>query len=110
MTSTAKQGRFVRLAEAGRAPILFTLDGEPLQGQKGDTVLSAILLSRKTLGHADLGDRQRAGFCLMGACQDCWVWQADGTRLQTCVRQLEPGMALLSGPPENWLLPLEPAT
>ena len=105
MTRAAQRGRIVRLAEAGRAPISFTLDGDPLQGLEGDTVLSARLLSRKALGRGDIGDRHRAGFCLMGACQDCWIWQADGTRLQTCTTPLAAGMALLSAPPENWLLP-----
>ena len=37
----------------------------------------------------------RAGFCLMGACQDCWVELADGRRVQACSTTVEPGMAVL---------------
>ena len=30
---------------------------------------------RGALRAAEFGPEARAGFCLMGACQDCWVWQ-----------------------------------
>jgi NADH dehydrogenase/NADH:ubiquinone oxidoreductase subunit G len=39
----------------------------------------------------------RAGFCQMGACQDCWVALEDGTRLRACTTKLEPGMRILTG-------------
>jgi len=38
--------------------------------------------------------RPRAGFCLMGACQDCWVALTDGRRLRACTTLAEDGMAL----------------
>ena len=37
----------------------------------------------------------RAGFCLMAACQDCWVRLADGRRLRACSTPVEPGMAVI---------------
>lgn len=40
-------GRLVRLAERARAPLPFRLDGADLTGRQGDTVLTAILLSRR---------------------------------------------------------------
>jgi aerobic-type carbon monoxide dehydrogenase small subunit (CoxS/CutS family) len=41
----------------------------------------------------------RAGFCLMGACQDCWVWLADGSRLRACTTLLAEGMQVRTEPP-----------
>lgn len=101
------QGRLVRLAETARAPIGFTLDGEALTGLDGDTVLTAILLSRRALRCAEFGPEARAGFCLMGACQDCWVWQEEGPRLRACSTPLTEGMRLLSGATPTW--PGDPA-
>lgn len=95
-------GRLVRLAETARAPISFTFDGEPLTGLEGDTILTAILLSRRALRHAEFGEESRAGFCLMGACQDCWVWQEDGPRLRACSTPLSVGLRLLSKAPDTW--------
>ena len=37
----------------------------------------------------------RAGFCLMAACQDCWVRLADGRRVRACSTVVEPGMAVM---------------
>ncbi len=95
-------GRLVRLAETARAPVAFTFDGEALTGLEGDTVLTAILLSRRGLRQAEFGPEPRAGFCLMGACQDCWIWQEDGPRLRACSTSLEAGMRLLSQAPQGW--------
>jgi len=37
----------------------------------------------------------RAGFCLMGACQDCWVHLSSGQRVRACSTLAEDGMALI---------------
>lgn len=95
-------GRLVRLAETARAPIGFTFDGEALTGLAGDTVLTAILLSRPALRGSEFGPEARAGFCLMGACQDCWIWQQEGPRLRACSTPLARGMRLLSAAPAQW--------
>lgn len=95
-------GRLVRLAETARAPVGFTFDGEALTGLEGDTVLTAILLSRRALRDAEFGPEARAGFCLMGACQDCWVWQEDGPRLRACSTPLMDGMRLRSAAAADW--------
>jgi predicted molibdopterin-dependent oxidoreductase YjgC len=39
----------------------------------------------------------RAGFCMMGACQDCWIATAEGERLRACSTFIAPGMALVTG-------------
>jgi hypothetical protein len=94
-------GRIHRLMGAG-ARVPFHLDGAAVEGAKGDTVLTAILSVRPALRQGDFGPEMRAGFCLMGACQDCWVWQEGGPRLRACSTMLVPGMRLRSAPPAAW--------
>lgn len=96
------QGRLVRLAETARATVGFVLDGKTLTGLEGDTVLTAILLSRRALRDAEFGPEARAGFCLMGACQDCWIWQEDGPRIRACSTPLRAGMRLRSAAIPHW--------
>lgn len=88
---------FVRLKPRDGAPIPFTIDGRPAQAQAGDTLLTAILLNAPALRRFEFGDGARAGFCLMGACQDCFVALADGTRLRACTTPVAAGMAVLTG-------------
>ena len=95
--------RFVRLAEKDRTPVVFSFDGQEMTALQGDTVLTAILTCSDSLRAAEFGPERRAGFCLMGACQDCWIWQQDGPRLQTCSTSIRDGMRLLSKPAEGWL-------
>lgn len=87
-------GQFRRLAETGRARLAITIDGEPVEALAGDTVLTALLAHGRRVRVAEFGGQPRAGFCLMGACQDCWVRLADGRRLRACTSFAEAGMAL----------------
>jgi D-hydroxyproline dehydrogenase subunit gamma len=99
-------GRFVRLAERGRARLTLTVDGAPAEALEGDTLLVALLASSGQLRRAEVGEGARAGFCLMGACQDCWVWTEVGERLRACTTMAAPGLRLLTRPPEpTWLRP-----
>ena len=68
----------------------------------GDTVLSAVLSVAPALRRSEFGPESRAGFCLMGACQDCWIWQEDGPRLRACSTPIAEGMRLLSAAPGEW--------
>ncbi|WP_255564409.1 (2Fe-2S)-binding protein [Mameliella sp. CS4] len=95
-------GRIVRLAETARPEVSFTFDGAMLTGLDGDTVLTAILQARPDLRPSEFGPERRAGFCLMGACQDCWIWQEQGPRLRACSTPIVAGMALLSEAPRHW--------
>jgi predicted molibdopterin-dependent oxidoreductase YjgC len=90
------EAQLVRLAEADRAPILFTLDGVPMRALEGDTVLTAILTQRHVLRASEFSGEPRAGFCLIGACQDCWVRTEDGERLRACSTLVEAGMRVLT--------------
>ena len=91
-------GLLMRVAETGRECVRFTLDGESLDALVGDTVLTAVLTHRTTLRHAEFSGQARAGFCLMGACQDCWVSTESGTRLRACSTLVQAGMRLLTQP------------
>lgn len=75
--------------------LTFHLNGEPCTARRGDTVLTAILLQGDRLRLSPFSGAARAGFCLMGACQDCWVLCADGTRVRACSTLVKAGMALL---------------
>src|SRR5260370_19720930 len=96
-------GRFVRLSETGRPAMTIVVDGKPVEALEGDTLLVAILGSRGHLRASEFGDGRRAGFCLMGACQDCWVWTAAGDRLRACSTILTEGMAISTQQPgSSW--------
>ena len=87
---------FTRVAGAPRQALAFELDGRPCSGFDGDTVLTAVLALGATLRQADASGEPRAGFCNMGACQDCWMDSADGQRLRACTTPLQAGMRLLT--------------
>lgn len=95
-------GRAVRLAETGRRPVTFFLDGRRCEALTGDTVLTAILTAAPAVRRSEFGPGMRAGFCLMGACQDCWVWPEQGPRLRSCSTPVAEGMRLLTEPPGDW--------
>ncbi len=85
---------------AGATPrdeIAFALDGRACAAREGDTVLTALLTQGQRLRESDFSDAPRAGFCLMGACQDCWVQLESGERLRACTTMLVPGMHVRTG-------------
>lgn len=86
-----------RLAEKQRASVAFTLDGEPATALDGDTILTAVLTLHDRLRRNEFSDAPRAGFCMMGACQDCWIATESGERLRACSTFIAPGMSLLTG-------------
>ena len=112
-------GRFVRLGERDRGALTFSIDGRsvtnprrracrtdgrPASGLEGDTLLVAVLNESDRLRLSEFGDGTRAGFCLMGACQDCWLWSENGQRMRACTTPLEQGMRVLTElPGREWL-------
>ena len=90
-----------RLAERDRAVLPFTLDGQPASGLQGDTLLTAVLTAEDSLRGSDFSGEPRAGFCLMGACQDCWVKLGDGRRVRACSTLLEAGVCVSREPGRN---------
>jgi predicted molibdopterin-dependent oxidoreductase YjgC len=89
-------GQFRRVAERERRRITFTLDGVETEALEGDTVLTAILTQRGHLRIAEFTEAPRAGFCLMGACQDCWVATVEGAALRACTTYVAAGMAIVT--------------
>jgi aerobic-type carbon monoxide dehydrogenase small subunit (CoxS/CutS family) len=87
-----------RLAERDRAVLPFTLDGQPVSGLQGDTLLTAVLTAEDSLRGSDFSGEPRAGFCLMGACQDCWVKLGDGRRVRACSTLLEANVGVTREP------------
>jgi predicted molibdopterin-dependent oxidoreductase YjgC len=85
-----------RLLDQDRPPVSFVVDGEAISAKQGDTLLTAMLAAG--LGHvrqSEFGDGARAGFCWMGACQDCWVVVEGRGTLRACTTLVEPGMRIL---------------
>jgi hypothetical protein len=91
----SQSAQFLRLVARDSTPIPFTIDGVPAEARAGDLLLTAILLHRSSLRRFEFGEADRAGFCLMAACQDCWVTLADGRRMRACTTLIEPGMAVI---------------
>ena len=93
------RARFRRVAETGRPSVRFEVDGEPLTALVGDSLMVAILTNRPALRRSEFGPHKRAGFCMMAACQDCWVWTRDGERLRACDTPVRDGMSILTEQP-----------
>ena len=89
-----------RLAETGRPLVSFVLDGQSVTAMAGDTVLTAVLTLSAQLRVSEFSGQPRAGFCMMGACQDCCISTESGEQLRACATYLEDGMRLVTGPRE----------
>ena len=89
--------QFRRLAETDRPRVRLFIDGRSCEALAGDTLLTALLTNGRRLRTSEFGDGPRAGFCLMGACQECWIATEQGERLRACATFIAPGMALVTG-------------
>ena len=78
------------------------VDGAEVTAYAGESVLVAVLAARNALRRHEFSDEARAGFCLMGACQDCWVWLADHARVRACTTAVVDGMSILTGAPSGF--------
>ncbi|EPM66708.1 hypothetical protein A584_24647 [Pseudomonas syringae pv. theae ICMP 3923] len=98
-------GRFVRLGERDRPVVSLLVDGAPIEALQGDTLMVALLTRKTTLRQSEFDSGRRAGFCLMGACQDCWVWTRSGERLRACSNEVRDGLDIVTTQPEaKWPL------
>lgn len=85
-----------RLLDQDRPRIGLTVDGQALEARQGDTLLTAMLAAG--LDHvrtSEFGDGGRAGFCWMGACQDCWVLVEGKGVVRACTTLAEPEMRVV---------------
>lgn len=90
--------KLVRLRDTNRASLHLTLEGGGVEALEGDTLLTALLANGA--GHlrdSEFGDGHRAGFCLMGACQDCWVVVEGIGRVRACATLAKDGMEVRRG-------------
>jgi NADH dehydrogenase/NADH:ubiquinone oxidoreductase subunit G len=99
MVEMNSERQFVRLAETARAALTLEVDGVEIAALAGDTVLTALLTAGRRLRDNEFDGAPRAGFCLMGACQDCWIWAEDGARIRACSTLAEAGMRLTTSHP-----------
>lgn len=74
----------------------FHLDDLLMSGRSGETLASAVLRQQPALGRSEFDGAARAGFCLMGACQDCTLWTEGGQRLRACTTSVRNGMRLFT--------------
>jgi predicted molibdopterin-dependent oxidoreductase YjgC len=95
-------GRLVRAIAADTPALRVLVDGEEVTAYAGESIFVALLASRNALRQHEFRDETRAGFCLMGACQDCWVWLADGSRVRACTTVVADGMHVLTSAPRGF--------
>ena len=95
--TTVRNGQLQRLKEQARAPVAFVLNGQPASALQGDTVLTAVLTQSYQLRTNEFTGTPRAGFCMMGACQDCWVVVAGLGRVRACATLAQDGMEVRRG-------------
>jgi predicted molibdopterin-dependent oxidoreductase YjgC len=88
---------FHRIYRENSTRIGFFIDGFLVEGRAGDSILTAMLTAGETIRRSEFSGSPRAGFCQMGACQDCWVTLEDGTRLRACTTPLTDGLRIVTG-------------
>jgi len=93
-------GRLVRAVVPEGPPLRVLVDGAEVTAYAGESVLVAVLAAHNALRRHEFSGEARAGFCLMGACQDCWVWTADGERLRACTTMVRAGLHIVTDQPE----------
>lgn len=92
-------GQFHRRYRQDEKPVGFSLNGAAQVGRHGDTVLTAIMAVSSHVRHTEFTGENRAGFCLIGACQDCYVMTEEGCRIRACTTPLQEGMCFVTTMP-----------
>ncbi|WP_434114820.1 (2Fe-2S)-binding protein [Paraburkholderia caffeinilytica] len=91
-----RDAQFVRVAETQREPLSFFIDGHEVFALQGDTLLTAVLMQQRCVRESEFSGAPRAGFCLIGACQDCWMRTEDGLRLRACSTLVTQGLRVVT--------------
>ena len=84
-----------RIKNNDRKKININIENIEHEVYEGDTLMTAILVFHNKLNNGEFGKVGRAGFCFMGACQDCWVKTNDGEYLQACTTFVKDGMSII---------------
>jgi predicted molibdopterin-dependent oxidoreductase YjgC len=98
-----RRARLVRVAAFDTPELRILVDGQPVTARRGESVLSAVLAVSGHLREHEVNGQKRAGFCMMGACHDCWVWFADAPRSRACTTEVRAGMEVFTRPPPGLL-------
>jgi predicted molibdopterin-dependent oxidoreductase YjgC len=101
MDCEVKTGR-LELGEARDVAIRIIIDGHSYGARMGETVLTAVRLEHGHIRSFEFHAEKRAGFCCMGACQDCWLWLESGERIRACSTLVQDGMRLVTTPQETF--------
>ena len=96
-------GRLVRAVSPSGPSVRILVDGAEVTAYAGESLLVAILAAQRELRRHEFGSEARAGFCLMGACQDCWVWLADHARVRACTTVVADGMNIVTNAPPGFI-------
>jgi predicted molibdopterin-dependent oxidoreductase YjgC len=99
-TIGAPAGLLVRALKRDGGHVRFSIDGTWATAHVGESILAAILTNTAFLRQVEFGGEPRAGFCLMGACQDCWVWTEEGRRILSCTTPITDGLRLRTTAPD----------
>ncbi|MFL9859695.1 (2Fe-2S)-binding protein [Paraburkholderia madseniana] len=91
-----RDAQFVRVAETQREPLSFFIDGHEVTALQGDTLLTAVLMQQRRVRESEFSGAPRAGFCLIGACQDCWMRTEEGLRLRACSTLVTQGLRVVT--------------
>lgn len=100
-----RENQFLPLRTDKKPGLVIYFDGAPIHAWHGETVISALLRHQHHLSYSEFDGAARAGFCLMGACQDCSVWTDEGRRLRACRTPVEDNQRLLSRAPMHGFHP-----
>ncbi|MDI7046617.1 (2Fe-2S)-binding protein, partial [Escherichia coli] len=91
-----RDAQFVRVAETQREALSFFIDGHEVTALQGDTLLTAVLMHQRRVRESEFSGAPRAGFCLIGACQDCWMRTEEGMRLRACSTPVTQGLRVIT--------------
>jgi NADH dehydrogenase/NADH:ubiquinone oxidoreductase subunit G len=94
-------GQLVRAVPRHGPVVRLSVDGEPVEVTEGDSLLAAMLAHGRLLRRLEFDGTPRAGFCLMGACQDCWVWLGEERRVRACTTLVADGMTVWTSLPDE---------
>lgn len=76
------------------------INDRPVRARAGQSVLTVILEHAAHVREHETNGEPRAGFCLMGACQDCWIWTSPHQRGRSCTTPAQPGMRIYTRNPD----------
>jgi hypothetical protein len=88
-----------RTAVERRPDITIRFEGQDIPACAGESLITTLLTSGLLTGRSEFDQTPRAGFCLMGVCQECTVWTTRGQRLRACMTQAQAGLDLRASAP-----------